>query len=171
MYETIRTPLSSSLKALKVTILVCFGFAFPCAPLIAQETKDNHAVTGHATVEIVFVIPFELPNAELSDSGPRAIVGNAILPFKSIHPISISIDGEFVGHALTGIAGIKPVYALPHGKHRFEVACDGFKTAKSELTVIGTGSKQYLVVKLEPTTSESPKAKTTTESSAPDKPR
>jgi hypothetical protein len=98
--------------------------------------------------------------ATSSGLSPQAVVGNIVLPIQSINPISISIDGEFVGHAMTGFAGIKPVYVLPHGKHKFEFSCEGFRTSKSELTVIGTGSKQYLIVKLEPNNAVSPEKAT-----------
>lgn len=119
----------------------------------------------HATVHIVFIVPYEIPNQggmggmvsgdNPAKTVPRAIVGDMVLPIPSIHPISISIDGEFVGHAMTGSNTIKPIFVLPHGKHQFEFSSDVHKKTKVAMTVIGSGSKQYLIVKLPPASEES----------------
>jgi hypothetical protein len=111
----------------------------------------------------MFVVPYETPVAGGTEgtrgSGsqptavPRAIVGDLLLPIQSIQPISISINGEFVGHAMPGTSSISPVFVLPIGQHKFEFSSDVFGTKKVDLRVIGTGSKQYLIVKLLPKTS------------------
>ena len=170
MYASIQTAMPTSLRQISAMVLSCVVFAILSTPIVAKENNENPAVTGHATVHFVFVVPSETPAPDLQGSGPQALVGDLILPIQSIRPISISIDGEFVGHALTGFAGIKPVYVLPHGRHKFEFACEGFKSSKSDLTVIGTGSKQYLIVKLEPDTTASP-AKAISELPDTNKPR
>jgi hypothetical protein len=133
---------------------------------------DEHVQKDHATVHIVLVVPYEMRDTGGAGGGmgalggltaqtsvERAVVGDVVLPTASINPISISIDGEFVGHAMTGMTSIKPVFVLPHGKHKFEFSSDVFKTTKVEMTIIGTGSKQYLIVKLPPATevSDGPK--------------
>gem|GEM_PF-1747046 len=136
------------LKMLTVVIpLIVSTFAFADAPVPAD----------HSTVQILFVVPYETPDVGGWGGGgantkavPRAVVGDLVLPIDSIHPISISIDGEFVGHSMYGTHGTIPVFVLPRGQHKFEFNCDIFKTAKAELKVIGTGSKQYLIVKLLP---------------------
>jgi len=90
-------------------------------------------------------------SAGLEGSIPQAVVGGgALLPFDSIHPISITINGKFAGHAMAGFSDIKPVFVLSSGKYKFEFECEGLKSAKAELRVLGTGSKQYLIVKLSP---------------------
>jgi hypothetical protein len=128
---------------------------------------DNPVPNDHSTVHILFVVPYEMPDmggmggpdgiiegGAQAKAVPRAVVGDMVLPIDSIHPISISIDGEFVGHSLTGTSGIKPVFVLPSGQHKFEFTCDIFKTTKADLKVVGTGSKQYLIVKLLPETTK-----------------
>ena len=156
MNASIQTAAPLFFRQMNAMALCCVVFAFLSTPLFAQENKKTSTVVGHATVHIVFLLPIEPPSQTPQGSVPQAHVGDIVLPIQSIHPISISIDGEFVGHALTGFNGVKPVYVLPHGKHKFEFACEGFKSTKSELTVIGTGSKQYLIVKLEPNAVASP---------------
>jgi hypothetical protein len=162
MNVSIQTAVSTSLRQMNAMVLSCVVFAILSTPLVAQENKETPTVAGHATVHIVFLVPLENSTQTLQGSVPQAHVGDIVLPMQSIRPISISIDGEFVGHALTELWRIKPVYVLPHGKHKFEFACEGFKSSKSELTVIGTGSTQYLIVKLEPNAAASP-AKETSE--------
>lgn len=130
---------------------------------------DNPVPNDHSTVHIVFVVPYEMPEmggglvggGAQAKAVPRAVVGDMVLPIESIHPISISIDGEFVGHSMAGTNGIKPVFVLPSGQHKFEFTCDIFKKAKADLRVIGTGSKQYLIVKLLPEASKDKDAQPT----------
>jgi len=139
---------------------------------------DTPVPNDHSTVHILFVVPYEMPDMGGMGGGigeglaqarvvPRAVVGDMVLPIESIHPISISIDGEFVGHSMTGHGGIKPVFVLPSGQHKFEFTCDIFKKAKAELRVIGTGSKQYLIVKLLPETSKNEVAQPTEQAPKP----
>lgn len=134
----------------------------------------------HSTVNIIFVVPYKIPVFEGMGGGgmgggqaggggmfaveddvtktkvtPSASVGGlALLPVDEINPISISIDGEFVGHSMTGGVNIKPVFVLPSGLHKFEFSSDEYETKKVELRVIGTGSTQYLIVKLLPPSSK-----------------
>lgn len=140
-------------------------------PVVALADED--VSKDHATVHIVFVIPYEMRDTGGTGEGTgglggvtsqtsveRAVVGDVVLPTASINPISIWIDGEFVGHAMTGMTSIKPVFVLPHGKHKFEFSSDVFKKTMVDMTVIGTGSKQYLIVKLSRATevSDGPKS-------------
>ena len=133
---------------------------------------DTPVPNDHSTVHIMFVVPYEAPDASGMGGGmfkgngqtkpvPRAVVGDTVLPIDSIHPISISIDGEFVGHSMSGTNSVKPVFVLPSGQHKFEFSCDIFKTTKADLKVVGTGSKQYLIVKLVPETKNTNGAQTT----------
>ena len=122
---------------------------------------DAPVPNNHSTVHILFVVPYEMPDTGgIGESVaqakivPRAVVGDMVLPIESIHPISISIDGEFVGHSMNVHGSIKPVFVLPSGQHKFEFTCEIFKKARADLRVIGTGSKQYLIVKLLPETSK-----------------
>jgi len=170
MNTSIHTAVPSSFRQMNAMALCCVALAVLITPLLAQENKETSTVVEHATVHIVFLVPIEPPSQTPQGSVPQAHVGDIVLPIQSIHPISISIDGEFVGHALTGFAGVKPVFVLPHGKHKFEFTCEGFKSTKSELTVIGTGSKQFLIVKLEPNAAASP-VKETSELPGTNKPR
>jgi hypothetical protein len=125
----------------------------------------------HSTVHIIFVVPHNIPvfggmggggaggggmfavedDVTKTKVTPSASVGGlALLPVDEINPISISIDGEFVGHSMTGGVDIKPVFVLPSGLHKFEFSSDEYETKKVELRVIGSGSSQYLIVKLLP---------------------
>ena len=133
---------------------------------------DAPVPNNHSTVHILFVVPYEMSgmgggigeSVAQAKIVPRAVVGDMVLPIESIHPISISIDGEFVGHSMAGTNGtngIKPVFVLPSGQHKFEFTCDNFKKAKADLRVIGTGSKQYLIVKLLPEASKDKDAQPT----------
>ena len=79
---------------------------------------------------------------------PMARVGDLLLPADEIRPIRITIDGDFVGHAMVGPQDIKPVFVLPKGLHKFTFAIEGSDPALAEIAVLGTGSKQYLIVKL-----------------------
>lgn len=118
------------LKMLTVVIPL-FVSTFACA--------DAPVPNDHSTVQILFVVPFETPDmggmGGIGGDGattkivPRAVAGDLVLPIDSIHPISISIDGEFVGHSMHGTHGTKPVFVLPSGQHKFEFTCDIFKTA------------------------------------------
>ena len=129
----------------------------------------------HSTVQILFVVPYETPDmggiggAPQTKAVPRAVVGDLVLPIDSIHPISIAIDGEFVGHSMHGSHSIKPIFVLPSGLHKFEFKCDVFKTTNADLKVIGTGSKQYLIIKMVPKTVDD-KGQTATEAKAPTTP-
>ena len=67
---------------------------------------------------------------------PMATVNNAIVPEDHIRPIHISIDGDFVGHAMVSVFDIK---------------------------VLGTNSKQYLIVKLPTKKSETGKSAVSTD--------
>jgi len=130
-------------------------FAIPSILLFAEDSHENETVEGHATVHLIFVFPYENPPPALQ--APETMLSGMLTSSQSIRPISIAIDGEFVGHALVaGFMEVKPYYVLPHGKHTFEFQCEGFKASKTELTVIGTGSKQYLIVKLERSETASP---------------
>ncbi|EMI55816.1 hypothetical protein RSSM_02740 [Rhodopirellula sallentina SM41] len=79
---------------------------------------------------------------------PMAQIGGAIVPVDSIRPIRISIDDDFVGHAMVGLRDIKPVFILPEGKHKLTFEIDGFNPVATDIKVLGTNSKQYLIVKL-----------------------
>ena len=79
---------------------------------------------------------------------PMVRVGDVMIPADGIHPIRISIDGDFVGHAMVGMWDIKPVFILPEGKHKLTFEIDGFDPVAADIKVLGTNSKQYLIVKL-----------------------
>jgi hypothetical protein len=159
--------LSKTITLVAILFLPTFAFANGPVP------------NDHSTVHIVFVVPYNTPVSggmggggaggggmfAVDDDGtqtkatPRAVVGDMVLPVDEINPISISIDGEFVGHSMTGPDNIKPVFVLPSGLHKFEFSSDKFATKKAELRVIGTGSKQYLIVKLVAPSSKKPETK------------
>lgn len=79
---------------------------------------------------------------------PMVRVGDIMVPADDVKPIRISIDGDFVGHALVGTWDIKPVFVLPEGKHKLNFEIDGFDPVAADIKVLGTNSKQYLIVKL-----------------------
>lgn len=126
--------------------------------LLTQQPASAVDATpiGHSTVRIVFVVPIENARAvrgRLNDDATpvqMATAGKMIMSYDSIRPVSISIDGDFVGHALFGYDKVSPVYVLPAGKRKFTFVCDGFKAVTQELSVLGTGSTQYLIVKMTP---------------------
>jgi|GEM_PF-2511030 len=106
---------------------------------------------GHSTVHIAFIVPQTQQTTQFgfgADSSPMARVGDIILPAASIQPIAITIDGEFVGHALAGQWYFEPVFVLPEGVRKFSFTYGGSEPVTAKLKVLGTGSKQYLIVKL-----------------------
>lgn len=123
------------------------------APAVCHA--DAPVPSGHSTVHIVFISPHSQQmmggmggGGMGGDQKPTARIGDAIVPVDGIRPIRITIDGDFVGHALVGMWGIKPVFVLPEGHRKFTFAIDGFDPIPADITVLGTGSKQYLIVKL-----------------------
>ena len=108
---------------------------------------DQPVPPDYSTVHIVFIVP-NATAAQIDGNTPMARVGGLILPTDSIRPISIEIDDEFVGHAMAGFGTVEPVFILQSGVRSFTFSCDGFKTTSAKLKVLGTGSKQYLIVKL-----------------------
>ena len=108
---------------------------------------DQPVPPDHSTVHIVFIVP-NATAAQIDGNTPMARVGDLIVPTDSIRPISIEIDDEFVGHAMAGFGKVEPVFILQSGVRSFTFSCDGFKTTSAKLKVLGTGSKQYLIVKL-----------------------
>jgi hypothetical protein len=116
---------------------------------------DESVPTGHSTVHIVFITPHSHPMMGGGGMGgmggtqsPMIRVGDIVGPVDSIHPIRISINGDFVGHAIVGVWDIKPVFILPEGKHKLTFEIDGIDPVAADIKVLGTNSKQYLVVKL-----------------------
>ena len=115
---------------------------------------DDPVQPGHSTVHIIFIATHS-HQSQLMDGGrmggaqsPTVHVGNAIGPVDGIRLIRITIDGDFVGHAMIGMFDVKPVFVLPEGKHKLTFAIDGFDPVTADIKVLGTNSKQYLVVKL-----------------------
>ena len=49
---------------------------------------------------------------------------------------------------MVGLWDIKPVFILPEGKHKLTFEIDGFDPVAADIKVLGTNSKQYLIVKL-----------------------
>jgi hypothetical protein len=116
---------------------------------------DESVPTGHSTVHIVFMTPHSQSmmggggmGAMGGSKSPMVRVGDVMIPADGIHPIRISIDGDFVGHAMVGMWDIKPVFILPEGKHKLTFEIDGFDPVAADIKVLGTNSKQYLIVKL-----------------------
>ncbi len=121
------------------------------AVLPALGFAEEPVPPGHSTVHLVFIVPQTQQSLQFgfgAGSSPMAQVGDFILPVASIHPIAISIDGDFVGHALAGQWHFKPVFVLPEGVRKFTFTYGGSEPVSAELKVLGTGSKQYLIVKL-----------------------
>ena len=112
---------------------------------------DDPVPPGHSTVHIVFITPHshQMISGRMANADtPMTRVGDIVVPNDGILPIRISIDGEFVGHAMVGMRDIKPVFNLPEGKHKLKFEIDGFDPVAADIRVLGTNSKQYLIVKL-----------------------
>jgi hypothetical protein len=124
--------------------LLLFALMTPTALQAEQPIPVDHS-----SVHLVFVMRHEAP-PKPGDPAATARVGNMLVPTHSIRPVSIKIDDEFVGHAMTGYTSVQPVYVLQSGTYRFEFSCDGFQAVSTNLKVVGTGSKQFLVVKMLP---------------------
>ena len=107
---------------------------------------DAPVPNGHSTVHVVFITSHT--SSMMGGNKPMARVGDAIVPVGDIHPIRITIDGSFVGHAMVGPWDLKPIFVLSEGKHKFTFAIEGFDPVSADITVLGTGSKQYLIAKL-----------------------
>lgn len=133
-------------------------FLSACLALLAfapiTALADEPVPTGHSTVHIVFISSH---SHSMMGGGMGGIggtqttmvrVGDMVGPADGIHPIRISIDGDFVGHAMVGIFDIKPVFILPEGKHKLTFEIDGFDPVAADIKVLGTNSNQYLIVKL-----------------------
>ena len=135
---------------------------FSFAPNVCHA--DDPVPPGHSTVHVIFMISYSHQTMGGGGMGgmmgtaqaPMVRVGDAVVPADGIRPIRITIDGDFVGHALVGPQDIKPVFVLPAGKHRLTFATDGFDPVASDIKVLGTNSKQYLLVSLP---SERPESK------------
>lgn len=118
--------------------------------MTATATRAEEAGSAdHSSVHVVFIIPHAI-GPRLDSNAPAARVGDLIVPVELIRPIAVTIDGEFVGHAMVGYQDVKPVFVLPRGAHEFRFTIDGYKASTMKLTALGSGSKQYLVVKMEP---------------------
>ena len=133
-------------------------FAMPPISVIAGDSVPS----GHSTVHVVFItshVQQGMGGAAIRDvQTPTVRVGDVIVPAAGIRPIRITIDGDFVGHAMVGMWDIKPVFVLPEGNHKLQFAIDGFDPVTTDIKVLGTNSKQYLVVDLPSEKSESKRA-------------
>ncbi len=59
------------------------------------------------------------------------------------------VDDKFVGNSLMRHIDIRPELKLPYGEHAIRIECDGFKPLETKIHVLGNGSTQWLVVKLD----------------------
>ncbi|MFG0265266.1 MAG: hypothetical protein ACF8AM_08945 [Rhodopirellula sp. JB055] len=128
-----------------LVLLALFAFT-PCDGL-----AEDPVPSGHSTVHIVFIAPHShqsMGGGMGGASRPMARIGDAIVPVDGVRSIRISIDGDFVGHAMVGMWDITPVFNLPEGKHKLTFEIDGFDPVAADIKVLGTNSKQYLIVKL-----------------------
>lgn len=126
-------------------IAVLVAFAFTQSHCFSEDAVPS----GHSTVSVIFVTSQAPVHSGVAvQSKPMARLGDVIIPADSIRPIAITIDGDFVGHALVGHWDVKPVFVLPEGTHKFTFTIDGSGPVDAELKVLGTGSKQFLIVKL-----------------------
>jgi hypothetical protein len=139
----------------------CLGLlAF--APIAALA--DEAVPAGHSTVHVVFISPHSHSAmgggmGGIGGTQPTMVrVGDVVVPNDAVRPIRISIDGEFVGHAMVGSWDIKPVFNLPEGKHKLKFELDGFDPVAADIKVLGTNSKQYLIVELPTKKSETVKS-------------
>ncbi len=139
--------------------MIRFLFAFLALLTFPPITApaDEPVPKGHSTVHVVLISSHSHSMTGGGNGGFAGIetamvrVGDMVSPADGIRPIRISIDGDFVGHALVGTMDIKPVFNLPEGKHTLTFEIEGFDPVTVDIKVLGTNSKQYLVVKL-PTT-------------------
>ncbi|MCM2369376.1 hypothetical protein [Aporhodopirellula aestuarii] len=129
----------------------CLAFL---AFLPVMGLADDPVPTGHSTLHIVFITPHshQMMGGGMGGMGrsqsPMIRIGDIVGPADDIRPIRISIDGEFVGHAMVGTWDIKPVFVLPEGKHQLTFAIEGLDPVAADIKVLGTNSTQYLIVKL-----------------------
>jgi hypothetical protein len=157
-----------------------FAAVLAIAPMAGLA--DERAPAGTSVVHVVFITPRDWPmgteardwpmGAEAHDSlmpmGMEAMdpsgampqkqavmagAGHIVDPTESLRPIRVSIDGDFVGHALVGILNIDPEFNLPAGKHKFTFEFDGGDPVAAEIRVLAN-SRQYLVIKLPSKNSE-----------------
>ncbi|WP_168566800.1 hypothetical protein [Crateriforma spongiae] len=128
-------------------LLIAWVSLFALAP--TAGLADDSVPSGHSTLHIVFITPHSQQGVREFDGGQRSMVrvGNAIVPAADVRPIRITIDGGFVGHAMAGVWDVKPVFVLPEGNHKLKFELDGFDPVSTDIRVLGTKSKQYLLVK------------------------
>lgn len=118
------------------------------------QNADANTAPSYGTVNLYFLNRFVA--SDESDSKSRAAVGGGGFGGGgfAIHSdvLRIHIDGEFVGHALLRHVDVNPTLKLSSGHHAFRIECNGYKPFESKLNVLGNGSTQWLVLKLEPLT-------------------
>ena len=144
-----------------------FARAFAAVLAIAPiaGVADEPAPAGTSVVHVVFITPPDWPmpggmgmegmgkNTEFpfgavpQKQAVMAGAGHIVDPTESLRPIRVSIDGDFVSHALVGILNIDPEFNLPAGKHKFTFEFDGGDPVAAEIKVLAN-SRQYLVIKL-----------------------
>jgi hypothetical protein len=153
-----------------------FACAFAAVLAIAPIAglADEPAPAGTSVVHVVFITPPDWPMGTHAHDSPMpgamgmegmgrdtggpfgappqkqavmAGAGHIVDPTESLRPIRVSIDGDFVSHALVGILNIDPVFNLPAGKHKFTFEFDGGDPVAAEIKVLAN-SRQYLVIKL-----------------------
>ncbi|MEM6687947.1 MAG: hypothetical protein AAF664_00880 [Planctomycetota bacterium] len=113
---------------------------------------ESNVPSTHSIIQVIFIVPngepFFKPTTVYQNAEQSMRVGNNTLPAMNVRPISISIDGDFVGHALEGYYIIEPSFSLPYGKRKFSFSCQGFKPVSKEIFSLGSGSKQFLIVEM-----------------------
>ena len=131
-------------------------FVAAVVTLYAQAAfADSPIPADHSTVHLIFITPYEQSTAFggfADETTEKVLIGDMVRANEPIRPVSITIDGEFSGHALPGFQLFSPTYVMPSGKHSFVFSCSGIKEVKADLQVVGSGSEQYLIVNLLPET-------------------
>lgn len=127
------------------TLFVSLILLFAAGNTFAETT----APPNHSTVKILFVRPVpSVPIAHIGGGEEQLVVGGMAIPKDQFHPVSVSIDDEFVGNAIFGFGSTTPTFVLESGTYEFSFRCDGFKPLTKKLKVIGSGSTQYLLVRM-----------------------
>ncbi len=130
-------------------LLLMMAFTASSYSLAADNGFQERNV---ATVKLYFVNQF-FPDAQAkgrTSSGSAGLgSGGMGLAEMTFETADLFLDGKFISNVMFRHVDVTPSLNLPSGDHTFRIECDGYREFEKTLTVLGNGSVQWLVVRLE----------------------
>ncbi len=113
--------------------------------LSAEENGSQES--DFATVKFYFVNMF-LPDTQADDRAGNGGggLGAGAMRFETA---DLFLDDKLVSNIMFRHVDVTPTLNLPSGDHAFRIECEGYRKFERTLTVLGNGSVQWLVVRLE----------------------